>query len=279
MAQSRGESASGTAGGQFSAVDQGVQEQRAVLLRILDYQNAAPGLQAAKRRMRDALALAPGLTALDVGCGTGDDTREMAERVAPAGHVTGIDSSSFMVEEARSRVAGTALPLTFAQGDAERLDFADNTFDLCRCERVLQHVADPGQAISEMVRVTKPGGRVVVCDTDWAKVVASDPITQALFEFNAHSIRNPKIGRNLGQLFRTCGLREISVWPCSYDTFGAEFTVEYTQMLQPLAAAAQAAGALSEADAAAWPGTIVGDGRDGIAFLCLPCFVAVGTKP
>src|SRR5262249_52389651 len=151
--------------------------------------------QEMKQLLRDALALAPGMTALEVGFGTGDDAREMAERVAPTGHITGIDPSAVMLEEARRRAAGSALLLTFALGDGQHLDFPDNTFDRCRCERVLQHVPDPVQAIREMVRVTRPGGRVVVADTDDAAMVTSDPITQALCEFNAHSVRNAMIGR------------------------------------------------------------------------------------
>jgi ubiquinone/menaquinone biosynthesis C-methylase UbiE len=214
MAHSQGAAATGSIGGQFSAVDHGVQEQRAWLLRVLDWQNALPGMQPAKRQIRGALALTTGMTVLEVGCGTGDDARDMARQVAPSGHIVGIDVSAFIVEEAQRRAAGTDLPVTFTLGDVDHPDCADDSFDRCRAERVLQHVADPARTISEMARVTRHGGRVVVADADWAKIMASDPITQALFEFNARSLRNATIGRDLGQLFRASGLQQISVRFC-----------------------------------------------------------------
>jgi ubiquinone/menaquinone biosynthesis C-methylase UbiE len=275
MAQSR----QAAAGGQFSAVDRAVQEQRAWLLRMLDFQNAAPGMRDSKRHMRDLLALVPGLAVLDVGCGAGDDARLMAEQVAPTGRVVGIDTSDFMVEEARRRAAIGTLPLTFSPGDVQRLDFADDTFDCCRCERVLQHVADPAQALAELVRVTKSGGHVVVADGDWAACHTSDPTTQALYKFNARSTRNPKVGRNLGRLFRACGLREISVRLCPFTVVGAEWNSAFIEMMQPLVASALAAGAISVADAARWPEAMAQDGRDGIAFAAQPYFVVAGTKP
>jgi hypothetical protein len=126
--------------------------------------------------------------------------------------------------------------------------------------------------------VTKPGGRVVVADTDWATVLGSNPISQAIGEFNGHSIRNPKIGRDLGQLFRASGLQQIRVWPCQLVTAGDELNEEYTQMLQPLVAAAQAAGALTEAEVGTWAETLMRDAREGIGFFILPSFVVAGTK-
>lgn len=141
----------------------------------------------------------------------------------------------------------------------------------------MQHVADPKRAITELVRVTKPGGRVVA-DSDWATHLASDPVTQAIFAFNAGTIRNQTIGRNLGRMFRACGLRDISVRPCMFAVVGAEWTPELAQMMQPVVVSANAAGAISDEDAARWPSAIVRDGRDGIAVSAVPYFVIAGTK-
>jgi ubiquinone/menaquinone biosynthesis C-methylase UbiE len=87
---------------------------------------------------------------LDVGAGAGDDLRALAELVSPGGRVVGVDLNPTSAEVQRA--------------DACALPFADGTFDACRCDRTLQHVADPQKALAEMVRVTKPGGTVVVSE-------------------------------------------------------------------------------------------------------------------
>ena len=75
------------------------------------------------------LALAPGQHVLDVGCGTGDDARDMAAIVGPGGKVVGLDNSQAMVDEAKRRAAGLSLPLEFHVGDAMHMTCAAGSFD------------------------------------------------------------------------------------------------------------------------------------------------------
>ncbi|CAN5806715.1 hypothetical protein BH23CHL2_BH23CHL2_19020 [soil metagenome] len=96
---------------------------------------------------------------LDVGCGTGDDVLRMAG-------IVGIDLSETMIDQARARARESGLPVEFLQGSAYDLPFPDDSFDACRCERVLQHLDEPLEAIREMARVVRPGGRVLLIDTD-----------------------------------------------------------------------------------------------------------------
>ena len=72
-----------------------------------------------------------------------------------------------MLTEARRRTVRPSLPVDFRAGDVTRLDLADAAFDGTYCERVFQHVGDVTTAMDELVRVTRPGGRIVVVDTDW----------------------------------------------------------------------------------------------------------------
>ena len=95
---------------------------------------------------------------LDVGCGPGTITADLAGRV---GSVLGLEATSEAVELARS--AGVECVL----GDVHALDFPDDTFDVVHAHQVLQHVTDPVQALREMARVTKPGGIVAVRDSDY----------------------------------------------------------------------------------------------------------------
>jgi ubiquinone/menaquinone biosynthesis C-methylase UbiE len=138
-------------------------------VRYLDERTSLDFFQLIDRRITDRLEVRPGGRYLDVGCGTGDDARGLAGLVGPSGEVVGIDSSEAMIAEARRRAEGSGLPVAFESADAHRLPFADGAFDGCRVERVLQHLADPQQAVREMARVTRPGGR------NWRRRAKKEP--------------------------------------------------------------------------------------------------------
>lgn len=113
-------------------------------------------------------ALQPGMQVLDVGCGPGTITADLAGLVAP-GQVTAIEPVAEALELAR----GCALErgqhnIDFVVADVHALQFADDSFDVVHAHQVLQHVADPVTALSEMRRVCKPGGVVAARDSDYA---------------------------------------------------------------------------------------------------------------
>ena len=112
--------------------------------------------------------LAPGATLLDIGCGPGTITVDLAERVAP-GTVVGIDRAEDVLAVARASAAERGLHnVTFAVGDAYRLQFPDDSVDVVHAHQVLQHLTDPVAALTEMRRVGRPGGVVAVRDADYA---------------------------------------------------------------------------------------------------------------
>ena len=112
--------------------------------------------------------LAGGLSVLDVGCGPGTITKDIAERVAP-GQVIGIDPVSSVVNQAAAALADTDLTnCRFETGDVYNLGFADNSFDIVHAHQVLQHLTDPVRALTEMARVAKPGAILAVRDADYA---------------------------------------------------------------------------------------------------------------
>jgi ubiquinone/menaquinone biosynthesis C-methylase UbiE len=108
----------------------------------------------------------PGISVLDVGCGPGTITADIAARVAP-GPVTGIDQSADVLAAA-ARDAGAVDNLTFTTGDVYALAYEDATFDVVHAHQVLQHLSDPVAALREMRRVCKPGGVVGARDGDYA---------------------------------------------------------------------------------------------------------------
>jgi SAM-dependent methyltransferase len=109
-----------------------------------------------------------GATLLDVGCGPGTITAELAGLVAPA-RVTALEVTEAALDIARAEIGRRGLTtVDFAVGDVHALDFPDDTFDVVHAHQVLQHVGDPVAALREMRRVTRPGGVVAVRDSDYA---------------------------------------------------------------------------------------------------------------
>ncbi|MDX3398292.1 MULTISPECIES: methyltransferase domain-containing protein [Streptomyces] len=112
-------------------------------------------------------SLRPHMRILDIGCGPGTITADLAERV-PDGHVTGVDRSPEIVERARATAAARGLENTgFAVADVHALDYPDDTFCVVHAHQVLQHVGDPVRALREMRRVARPGGFIAVRDSDY----------------------------------------------------------------------------------------------------------------
>jgi ubiquinone/menaquinone biosynthesis C-methylase UbiE len=129
-------------------------------------------------------ALQTGQTLLDVGCGPGNLTVDLAARVAP-GAVVGVDRSEKVIELAREEAAGAgATNVTFQVADAYALPFEDGSFDVAHAHQLLQHLGDPVAALRELRRVVRPGGVVAVRDADYAGMTWY-PASGALDEWSA----------------------------------------------------------------------------------------------
>jgi SAM-dependent methyltransferase len=112
--------------------------------------------------------LRPGLDVLDVGCGPGTITVDLARRVEP-GRVVGLDRADEVIAVAVDGADDSALAnVRFVVGDTYALDFEDGSFDVVHAHQVLQHLADPVRALAEMGRVCRPGGLVAARDGDYA---------------------------------------------------------------------------------------------------------------
>ena len=115
--------------------------------------------------------LRAGLDVVDVGCGPGSITVDLAELVAP-GEVVGVDREPDVLAGARSMAAERGVAnIRFQVGDAYDLAFPDDRFDVAFAHQVLQHVSDPRGALREMARVVRPGGIVAARDSDYGTMV------------------------------------------------------------------------------------------------------------
>jgi ubiquinone/menaquinone biosynthesis C-methylase UbiE len=128
------------------------------------YDRALLGLMKLIQRRTLALAaLRPGMSFLDIGCGTGWAVRYAAHLLAGQGRFHGIDLSPRMIARAKEN-AGEGSDLCFQVGDAEALPFGNESFDLVICTNSFHHYRDPQRVLGEIHRVLKPGGELRLTD-------------------------------------------------------------------------------------------------------------------
>jgi ubiquinone/menaquinone biosynthesis C-methylase UbiE len=246
-------------------------------LHFLDQANKLPGNIAWKSTLRDGLRLQPGAQVLDIGCGMGADSVELAARVGPNGLVTGVDFSETLIAEAIRRAAGRNISVTFEVGDAQALRFPDHSFDAVRTERMLMHVPNAEQALSEMARVLHPGGRMAVQDFDWETQFCDSPYketTRKIALSFCDGMKNGWIGRRLPRLFGEVGMTDVS---CSFQTI--TMTYDFIQLLIGAhVARAVSSGVLSEQEADLWWSNLAQANGKGTFLYGLTAFVVSGTK-
>ncbi|HSV39707.1 MAG TPA: methyltransferase domain-containing protein [Nocardioidaceae bacterium] len=153
----------------------------------------------------------PGERVLDIGSGPGLLAAAIAGRVGESGAVHGIDLSEPMIAHAAHLETGPGTaPMTFALGDATKLDFPDQNFEAVVSTQVFEYVPDIVTALAEVHRVLAPGGRVLILDTDWDSVVwhTSDRERHArvMSAWEEH-LADPWLPRTLARRLESAGLR------------------------------------------------------------------------
>jgi len=262
----------------FGRVDE--QSDPDYFVRFVDEANAMPAIQQVEEVATAELRIEPGMRLLDIGCGAGDDSRRLAGLVGASGEVVGVDISEAMITVARQRAEGSGLPVSFHVGDAMQLDLPTESFDGVRCERLLIHVPDPQVVLGEMVRVTRPGGRVVVVDMDFDNVAIDLPDVDPAFLRRAvhgvcDALANGWIGRQLPRLFREAKLEDVT-----YRAAVLAFPWEFVRHLVPgLLVGAVAAGSITADEADALVEAAARAEADGGLYFGVPFYIVSGTKP
>ena len=162
-------------------------------------------------------SLEAGMSVLDVGCGPGTITADLADRVGPTGRVTGLETGEAALAAARAEVElRGATNVDLVAGDVLALDVPDDSFDVVHAHQVLQHVDDPVRALAEMRRVCRPGGLVAARDSDYSaftwfpEVAELDRWLEVYLAVARANDAEPDAGRRLLSWARAAGLTDVT---------------------------------------------------------------------
>jgi SAM-dependent methyltransferase len=228
------------------------------------------------------MQIKPGQRVLDVGCGIGVDVLALAQLLGAHGQACGVDGDAEMVQQASATIAARSITqASAAYGNASELPWPNDYFDATRSERMFQHLAQPEIALAEMVRVTRPGGRVVLLDTDWGSLSINAPnaeLERRLVAFKPEqALRNGFVGRQLVALAHSAGLRElhIEVLPMFSTDYA---TARFGCALDDLATRALQAGIASAQEIEDFAHSLAALDQRGCFFASVNMVLVAGTK-
>jgi len=263
--------------GDFAHVDEA---DAGDLVARLDAMHSLESFRIYKKETFDLLRLQPGFKVADVGCGTGEDVRTLAGLVQPNGEATGLDLSEAMLAQARER-HGDVPGVSFLQASSDTLGAPDAAFDAIRADRVLIHVPDPAATLKEMIRVTRPGGRIVISEPDMPGCwVASDDndLTDQIMRQIAISCVTPYLARNLWVAFKDAGLKDVTLTVRTVTVFDPA-SVGRILDFEGVIGSMLTKGQMNQKQADGWIQEFTERGQNGrfVAAVCI--MIVAGTKP
>ena len=224
------------------------------------------------------LALQPGEKVFDIGCGVGFLTNEMAMLVGKTGQVIGFDQNPEMISHAKQRCEGLQ-QAEFYEGDAAQLPAEDQAFDAVSCTQVLLYVKDVSKVLTEMRRILKPGGRLVIVETDWRGVVlnsADDALTKNIFSAWDNSVPSPNLPVHLKPLLQKHGFYKIKVDPI--PILNTEYSPSNFShgMLKWISKNAENKGVINKVQRSNWLEDLQNRGQSDSFFFCVNRFLFTG---
>lgn len=243
------------------------------------YQN--PDIVAQRAFVRHHLALQPGDSVMDVGAGPGLLALEMAADVGPTGQVIALDPSADMRTLATQRCAGTSI-INVVDGDAVELPTGDDSLDAIVATQVYEYVPDIAAAIADAHRALKPGGRLLVLDTDWTSAVITttnpDRMQTVLNAWRSHFV-HPDLPGRLPKLMRDAGLALTYAGGTPVVNTSLEPGQYASDMVSTIAKFAERRGGVAPEICKGWLDEQQSLAIDGAFFFSITRFVFVASKP
>jgi arsenite methyltransferase len=233
---------------------------------------------AQRRRTIDRLHPRSGERLLDLGCGPGYLAVELAEAIGESGRVLAVDPSEAMLVIAREEVAARDLGgrVTVVQGTADALPVDDGALDGVVVVQVLEHVPDVAAALGEIHRALRPGGRLVVVDTDWRSCVwESDDRdrTERVVRAWQGRFAHPHLPGELPALLREAGFGEIAIDALPIVEVHTDVDTYSMGMLGTIAGYVGDDSRLGPDEAAAWRADVQARADRGDYLFCLTRFL------
>ena len=174
-----------------------------------------PEIVLQRKQTLKKLSVIPGEQILDVGCGVGFLSYEIALLTGDSGKVCGIDKNADMIRHANKRCERLR-NTEFSEANANDLPFTEESFDAACCTQVLLYVNDVDEVLSRIKRILKPAGRIIIVETDWRGVVLNsnnDSITRKIFSAWDATVPSPNLPVHLGPLLVDNGFSNVNVEP------------------------------------------------------------------
>ena len=245
----------------------------------IDKSYAKRDVAAQRAFVMELLALQPGERVLDIGSGPGYLISEMGAAVGPGGAVHGLDASAAMNSIAGRRCADKPW-VQIDEGDALELPYADGTFDVAVSTQVYEYVADMPRALGEVHRVLRPGGRILILDTDWDSLVwhtaDRDLHRRVAAAWDEHLV-HPHLPKVLAGLMRSAGFTVTA--QRVHVLFNTELDDDAfsANTMHGIAEYVQGRHGLTEADAAAWLADLKARSDAGEDFFSLNRYVVIAS--
>lgn len=262
----------------FANINECTAEQLERLAAILEIRGAQPRQTKMREACFSAAGLGKGMSILELGCGTGVVTRELARIAGRNGHVVGLDLSPALLEFARGRTVPGGTPVQYGVGNAYTVAYPDDTFDASCAVTLLSHLVDLPRVVREMLRVTR--STVMLLDQDYQTLVfenSDTALTRKILQHGAdYNVVDGWCGRKLPGLLVSSNVYNVQCWPFVYaerDTQSYLITIA-----ERFAALAVNDGVVRDVEGKAWLQELYDRGVEGTFFASLNYYFAFGQK-